>query len=233
MVHALTTVVLGPLLLLQGRGVRRRLARLPEPPGPRRGEAGDGAELRLLVAGDSSAAGVGAAHQDEALLGRTVARLSDSFRVCWCLEAKTGDRTDGTLARLRARPAERFDVAVTALGVNDATAGRRRATFRRHQRELYQLLREKFGVSLVVVSGLPPVHYFPALPQPLRWYLGRRARQFDRVLRSEAERATGVRYVSLEFTRNPGLMAADGFHPGPPVYTEWGRRVAAAVRERG
>jgi hypothetical protein len=33
-----------------------------------------------------------------------------------------------------------------------------------------------------VLSGLPPMHRFPALPQPLRWYVGSRARDFNRVL---------------------------------------------------
>lgn len=47
--------VLSPLLLLQGRYVRHVTVRLPEPPGPRTGDVGTGARLRVLIVGDSAA----------------------------------------------------------------------------------------------------------------------------------------------------------------------------------
>lgn len=51
--------LLGPLLWLQARHVRRVTPHMPEPPGLRAGTAGRGPLIRLLVAGDSGAAGVG------------------------------------------------------------------------------------------------------------------------------------------------------------------------------
>ncbi len=59
--HALVTAALAPLLLWQGRHVRRVTPRLPEAAGPRAGTTGHGPPLRLLVLGDSAAAGVGVA----------------------------------------------------------------------------------------------------------------------------------------------------------------------------
>ena len=56
---ATAMVVLSPLLICQGMYVRRVTPKLPEADGPRSGEAGSGALLRLLVLGDSAAAGVG------------------------------------------------------------------------------------------------------------------------------------------------------------------------------
>lgn len=67
--------LLGPLLWLQARHVRRVTLRMPEPPGLRAGTAGGGPLIRLLVAGDSGAAGVGAPTQDQALCGQLVRRL--------------------------------------------------------------------------------------------------------------------------------------------------------------
>ncbi|EEX09439.1 hypothetical protein SL1157_1477 [Ruegeria lacuscaerulensis ITI-1157] len=49
-----------PLLAAQALMVRQRALRLPEPSGPREGRQGRGPRLRLLIVGDSSAAGVGA-----------------------------------------------------------------------------------------------------------------------------------------------------------------------------
>ena len=229
--YQLASLALGPLLYLQGRAVRESIPRLPEPPGPRRGSAGSGPLLRLLVLGDSAAAGVGASHQDEALLGRLTTTLSDEYTVQWNLFAKTGATTASTLRRLQKLDAGPFDVAVLSLGVNDVTSGVSRRAWRIRQAELRNNLRSNHGVNRFVVSGLPPVHGFPALPQPLRWYLGSRAREFDRDLERHVAAEEGVTFLSLQFTEDTSLMASDGFHPGPGVYSEWGRRAGVAVSD--
>ena len=61
--ETLAKVLLGPVLLAQGIYTRRMTPRLPEAEGERQGEAGSGDVLRLLIVGDSAAAGVGAATQ--------------------------------------------------------------------------------------------------------------------------------------------------------------------------
>ena len=56
----LTTASLSPLLIHQGRKARRDTPRLPEATGDCHGQYGDGMpERRLLVIGESTAAGVG------------------------------------------------------------------------------------------------------------------------------------------------------------------------------
>src|SRR5918998_1273279 len=60
MLHRLALLALAPLLVAQGRRVRRTTPRLPEAPGDREGVTGAGPALRLLVVGDSAAAGAGA-----------------------------------------------------------------------------------------------------------------------------------------------------------------------------
>ncbi|WP_237067539.1 SGNH/GDSL hydrolase family protein [Microbulbifer guangxiensis] len=227
----LLTVMLGPLLLIQGQWVRRRTPRLPEPDGARQGRCGTGPWLRILVLGDSAAAGVGAANQSEALLGQVVGALSGEFRLDWSLVARTGATTAETIETVRQMPSGVFDVVITSLGVNDATRGVQPARWSLQQGELRRLLRERFSARLIVCSGLPPVHSFPALPQPLRWYLGRRATRFDQILRGDTRGEANAEFLSLRFSDDRALMATDGFHPGPGIYREWGRRVAELVRE--
>lgn len=231
--HQFATIALGPILFLQGRRVRRTVPRLPEPPGPRSGTVGRGPPLRVLIAGDSAAAGVGAPAQDQALAGHLVAALQDDFRITWRLEARTGATTADTLARLGSLDAGPFDVLVTSLGVNDVTRGVDLSTWLGQQRELLRLARDRFGISAAVVAGLPPVDGFPALPQPLRWYLGRRARQLTRHLRDLLAAEPDAHFLGLRFSLDPSLMAEDGFHPGPEIYRGWGQRAAAIIREHG
>ncbi|MFZ4481665.1 MAG: hypothetical protein ACOYNZ_17420, partial [Rhodoferax sp.] len=92
--------LLGPLLWLQGQHVRRVTPRLPEPPGAREGTTGQGPLLRLLIAGDSAAAGVGAACQDAALCGRLVGFLRSHRTVKWRLLAVNGLDSPGLMKLL-------------------------------------------------------------------------------------------------------------------------------------
>lgn len=230
--HALATLGLGPLLLLQGRHVRRVTPRLPEAAGDRQGEIGQGPPLRLLIAGDSAAAGVGAAEQAEALSGRLAALLATDFRVSWTLVATTGHTTTQALQQLRELPRAVYDVVVVSLGVNDLTGGTPRQRWLRHQAQLVDLLREQFQARHILLSALPPMHVFPALPQPLRWYMGSQAQRYNLGLQDWARQHGDCEFLATEFPGDLALMASDGFHPGPGAYKLWAGQLAARIRQR-
>jgi lysophospholipase L1-like esterase len=230
--YQMTSVSLAPVFVLQGRYVRRTTPRLPEPPGPRAGTLGVGPELRLLLVGDSATAGVGAASQDEALSGRLVSELAESFRVSWTIVARTGATTAGTARHLASRQATPFDVAVISLGGNDVTGRRPVARWLEDMDTVAALLRGRFAVRHLVLSGLPPMHLFPALPQPLRWYLGERARRFDRALARWAAGRSDCDHVPLTAEPTEGLLATDGMHPGPGGYQRWSAELARRIRTR-
>ncbi len=201
--------------------MRRRALILPEPPGARSGVAGDGAPLRLLIVGDSSAAGVGARAQEAALSGQMVSALAPHFRLTWRLEARTGATTKTTLASLSRLPAEPFDAAILALGVNDVT---RVVSWRKwlgQQRALHGLLQDKFGVRRIYASGLPPMGLFPLLPQPLRWVLGAHAKRLDEALAGIGAENGLVCHVPFDFPHQPQFFAEDGFHPSAVAYGHW------------
>lgn len=227
--HLLATAALAPLLLLQGLHVRRVTPRLPEPPGPRSGQAGIGTPLRLLVAGDSAAAGVGAATQHEALAGRLVAELSAHRALEWQLEARTGYTTADAHDHLAALPEDRFDVVVLSLGVNDVTRGIGRARWLTRQAALADLVRERFAARALLFTALPPMHLFPALPQPLRWYWGARARDFNVALADWLAHRPDRHLVAPDFRPDREHIARDGFHPGPAAYAAWAAAVAREI----
>lgn len=227
--HYATTLVLGPLLLLQGRHVRRVTPVLPEPPGAREGRVGSGPLLRVLILGDSAAAGVGAATQATALSGQLAAALAPRFELAWKLVAHTGATTDDTLRTVAALDREVFDVVVTSLGVNDVTGGHSPRRWIADQARLLEVLREAFGVRRFLLSEVPPMHLFPALPQPLRAYLGAQALRYNAALRAFAEATGDCTWVPLDLTQDRTQMASDGFHPGPRMYTAWAAQLADCV----
>lgn len=230
--HHLATLGLGPILLVQGHYVRRVTPRLPEPDGERHGVVGEGSPLRLLIVGDSAAAGVGAATQAEALSGRLIAALAPHFRVSWKLIAKTGATTQDALNDLGEIPPETFDIAVTSLGVNDVTGRTGIRKWLARQAELVELLERRFEVRRTILSGLPPMQVFPALPQPLRWYLGAQAACFNTALENWTRSQRNVEFVPIEYPDDPLLIASDGFHPGPGAYAVWAARLAERIRQR-
>ncbi|MGE0493054.1 MAG: SGNH/GDSL hydrolase family protein [Vulcanimicrobiota bacterium] len=219
-------LLLAPMLVPQALCVRSTIEVLPEPPGPRFGRVGEGPELRLLVLGDSAAAGVGAAHQDEALLGQLLSRLQGRYTVDYRLLAVSGATTiDLSEWLLRERPWP-ADLVVTSLGVNEVTRGRRLKTWSSRQRTLVELLRRQFSARHIVLSSVPPMGDFVGIPQPLRWYLGQRARLLDQALKELPH----CQVVGVDGCLSP-MLAKDGFHPGPDIYRAWAERILTQTGE--
>jgi lysophospholipase L1-like esterase len=227
----LPALALSPLLLAQGVYVRRVTPRLPEAPGSRSGVAGGGPSLKLLILGDSAAAGVGAASQATALAGRLVDELMADFTVNWRLCAESGVTTRDLIARLAGVAGGRFDVAIVSIGVNDVITGGRTRQWTAALASLLDLLESAFGVRHALLSALPPMHRFTALPQPLRWCVGLRARRFNDELLRFAGRDGRCAVVALDYPRDPSYLAPDGFHPGEPAYRHWAAAVAASIRQ--
>lgn len=223
-------LALSPVLLPQALAVRMRAPRLPEAAGQRQGVAGEGPDLRLLILGDSSAAGVGADTQDDALAGQLVANLARDYTVHWRLEARSGATSAQTLARLYTMDIGRIDVAVTALGINDVTHQVSPARFREQQRAIAAHLVAQ-GAQQVWRSGLPPIERFPLLPRPLRDVMAAQARRLDAVLIRDSV-APLHRLPFEPLALDPAMMASDGFHPGPAIYAEWARALAHEIRLR-
>ncbi len=221
--------VLGPLLLVQGLYTRWVTPRLLEPRGERQGRAGNGSPVRLLIAGDSAAAGVGAETQDQALSGRLVAQLVGDYLVNWTLWAQSGLDSRALLTLLEEQDAQPFEVALLSIGVNDVTSRITLEQWLVLQKRLLQLLRDKFGVQQIIVSPLPPMHLFPALPRPLRGYLGSRARRFNQHLATLVEHTAGCTLLEINLSPAAGQMARDGFHPGPAIYQQWAEHAALAI----
>jgi GST-like protein len=188
--------------------------------------------LRLLILGDSAAAGVGADTQDRRWPANSPWRWRRLFSLHWKLLAFTGATTRDILRRLASEPPAAYDVVVTSLGVNDVTGRRSLDTWRRQQLELIDLLRARLGADPHRPQRLPPMHRFPALPQPLRWYVGA-ARAIStacwRNWRGSGRAATIWNWS--HGAMDVSAMASDGFHPGPPIYELWAREAAAADRK--
>jgi len=228
-------LVLSPVLIAQAMSTRKRAPALPEAAGPREGQLGNGpGALRVLIAGDSSAAGVGVRTQDHAFAGhftRTLHRRSGR-PLRWRLRAKSGLTTRELHDLLRADAPPAADIAIVLTGVNDVIdlVPPQRAV--QHRAALADWLIDEGRARYVLFAPLPPMNQFPLLPQPLRRVMGDDARRHDDAMARWAATRHNVFHTSIAIQLAPGAMADDGFHPGEPVYRTCGEQLARFVAEK-
>lgn len=178
-VATILTPPLLPILLAQGYWIRKRTPRLPDAAGPLEGIVnGDGEPIRLIAVGESTVAGIGAATHQTALTGQLALALSRQAKrgVNWSVVARSGINARKSLTELVPKLAgRRADVVLIALGVNDSIEFHTARRWSADVARLIESVRSEVGDALVLLAGVPPLAYFPALPQPLSFVLGARS----------------------------------------------------------
>lgn len=234
-IAAAATVPLLPFVWTQSQRVRKDLPRVPEASGPCTGTVGGpGLPLRLLVVGESTVAGVGAPDHAQGLTGQVARTFADATGrpVHWRAHGQRGVTAqaahDGLLPTLPRAP---YHIAVVALGVNDVMRLHGPAQWRRDLGQFVADLRARTDHPPVVLAGLPPIGRFPALPEPLRIVLAWRGRLLDQAMRNFAASTRTITHVAAPTPRQREAFCADGIHPAPAGYAQWGRQLGrAAVR---
>lgn len=234
-----------PLLPRSVRNMRRQLTRLPEAGGATEGlteHHGPGPArppLRLVMIGDSVAAGVGAPALGEALAGHLAAALTrmTGRPVSWRVSARAG----ATLPYVRRSlltgltdPTSRWtpDLVLVVAGTNDALRLCRPRAFRAEARRLVRDIRLRLGDDVpVVFTGLPDLRGVEGLPAAMRAPLGQYVRLLDRQLLALARQDPGVHHLySGGMPEIPGSwIAEDRFHPSPEGYRAWARVLAGRL----
>lgn len=221
-----------PFLLPQALRLRRTAPRVSGAAGVNHGTVGKGPERSLLVFGDSIAAGVGARDFPRSLVGRTADALArDSAQtIRWSAEGYIGANSDKILDRLNGRGhRETVDYLVLSVGVNDVTSLNTLVSWRRNLRTILSRLNEIYGEPLIGLAGLPPMHGFPLLPEPLRTQVGNRSVAVDGVGRKVVAEFANVVHVPVEFELTRDRFADDGYHPSEFGYVEFGQVMSDAL----
>lgn len=234
-------LVLLPVLIWQGGRLRTTMPRLPEAEGPRAGlTPGRAPALRLAILGDSSAAGVGARRQDEALAGQLTAFTAQHLgrQVSWRLVARSGAtarsvQRDLVPSLTDPETAWKPELVVVVVGGNDLTHFRPIPAWRRDMRALIGAIRQEAGSVPIVLAGLPPFLRLPSLPQPMRTVSGLRARAMDDVLRGLARQTGAVWHVPSATLRTEGddFFTEDGYHLAARGYRAWAEVIALCVAD--
>lgn len=221
-----------PVVVLQGRRVRRTVERL-DPAQGTTGLVGSGGDLlRVVVVGDSVAAGVGVDHHRDSMAGQVAARLHERTGrpVAWEVLARSGADAAGVGILVHGSTTlGGADVVVVSVGVNDVKNLRSDAAWRSGLVDTLAGIVSAAPGARVFLLGLPPVDRLPSLPRPLADLLGARGRRLDRI---GAEVAAGFASVTrLELSGDDLAaihrpFASDGFHPGAELHQVFAHAVS-------
>ena len=215
-----------PVLYVQGRRLRRDTPILPPAGGAWDGEVPGPDPIRLLVFGDSTAAGVGAESQENALPGNLARELAARWNrgVQWTAIGESGATTRDLIERyLDDATEEEFDFVFLTVGANDALAVRPRAVFGRDLRLILDRLRTASPDAVIMMSSLPAFFRFELLPQPLKGNLYLHSSSLESEARGIVELLDNAIMSPKPPPYSEGFFASDLFHPSGQGYRDWAR----------
>ncbi|MDP3209231.1 MAG: SGNH/GDSL hydrolase family protein [Rhodoglobus sp.] len=227
-------IPLAPVLLAQGRRLRRDTPRLPDAALPWHGSVAGERPLRLLVLGDSTAAGVGAETQHDALpghLARGLATLTGRGVEWEAIGENGADARELIEDYLDAATERAYEVVLLSVGANDALGLRSRRAFGRDIRTILAALRDASPDATIIVSSLPAFFRFVLLPQPLKWNLYLHSTSLEDEARAIVARTPSAHMSPPPPPYTDGFFASDLFHPSSQGYRDWADlALADAVR---
>jgi lysophospholipase L1-like esterase len=230
----LPTVALAPLMWWQGRQLRARIPILDVASDSHAGTwPGTGRPYTLLTLGESPLASFGLRSHRDGLAARLAWRLSGATGqpVHWHTLGYVGATLADLIAHADEFPEVRPDLLIVGMGVNDAKGLVRRRTWIAGWTTLLQILRRRYGEVPLLVSDIPPLGQFPALPPLLARTLGRRASLLQISLDTWVEGTHGVWRAPLTVGFRPSLFCEDGFDPSADGQDAWAEGIWPITQE--
>ncbi len=221
-----------PIYIWQGLGVRSNSVR-HAPPFPQQVKAirGKGKPIRLLLVGDSSAAGVGVKQIEKSLGGHLIKYCAEksvrpvTIRIAGCNSATASQIRDYVVPNIEFEP---FTHVILNIGTNDAKNFHTRRRFRREFGTLLYALNSRFPDARIIWSGIFDMSQVPALPSLLANILGIRSRllmQCGRILCDERL----VEIPDGKWDASKENFSSDGFHASKKGYREWAELLAEHI----
>lgn len=227
--------VLAPLLFPQSRIMISHLPILPEAELDWHGSIEGPNPLRLLVLGDSTAAGVGVESIRDGLAGNLARVLAqDTGRgIEWTVFARSG-ATTGEIRNffLGLASRQRFDIVFVSTGVNDVMHMRTKTAFSTDLGAILERLEAASPDATILLAGIPRMEQFVSLPEPLSTILGARAYRLNAAAHSVLDKHPNVVHVPPWPIQADDFFAIDDFHPSAAGYRAWAERSIAYWQRR-
>jgi lysophospholipase L1-like esterase len=187
-----------------------------------------GSTVQILVAGDSTAVGVGAKRSEDSVAGRIG---KDVPNAAITNKGISGLKLSGLKSKLIELKDARYDLVVLQIGANDITG---RTAYTEIRTTLIEVLdmAAVLGKKVVVLTA-GNVGTSPAFAWPLNWYMTTRTRVVRRMFIAEIAKYPNTSYVDLfqelrddDFSKDiERYYAPDFFHPSGDGYGLWYEKI--------
>lgn len=218
-----------PLLYFQGKKLRHKINRLPSHSEFLALKSHKNAP-NILIIGESTAAGVGASRLETTFAFQVRQQLQEGYSVYNL--GKNGLRAE-RLKRLllhgQQELSSKIQIGVILIGANDCFKFTPPGTFHRELKEFVQLLTQTYGVEKVILSNIPPVHQFPALPWIIRFFLGWHRTLLIREIHHLQKVMPHLKYKAVKQSLDKSFFAVDGIHPSDLGYEAMARQLKEEI----
>jgi len=178
---------------------------------------------RILVVGDSTAVGTGAAKPQESVAGRIAAEFP---AIDLTNRARNGAKAKDVLVQLESAQSLPYAMVLVQVGGNDILGFTDLEELREDTRRVLAEARERGTAVLFMSTG--NVGLAPAFFPPISWIYTARTRE-ARAIFMEVAKASGVQYVDLFREKGNELFLGDPdryytpdyLHPGSEGYRVW------------
>jgi lysophospholipase L1-like esterase len=242
---ALLLIPFLPLLLWQGKRLRKRIPDLPEAAGSRTGTEGQGTnQFNILILGESTMAGVGVEHQKDGIARQIALSLSHKMEaeIHWQVVARSGYNAKKVLDELVPQiPDIPLDAIIIGLGVNDAVERNSPQGWQRDFGAVLHAIREKQNCP-IIMANRAPVEHFPAFPPVFKLVLGSLIQWFWQLLPDLKNQIADFyiieETIELEDWQTrigrpapPEEFFSDGVHPSKLTYRLWAEEIATFIAD--
>lgn len=233
-----------PLLIIQGKKIRKEVPRLPEAKKPQGFiKTNELKTLKILAIGESTIAGVGVNIHENGFTGALAKEIArkKNISVLWKVYAKSGYTARQINKRLVPKIAEtNADLIVIGLGGNDAFKLNSPTLFLLNVNALIKKIQKKFPTTPIYFANMPPIKEFPAFTKTIKFVIGNLVEIFGERLYKKVKKKRGVYFnkkiITLkkwakkyDLPEDVNIYFSDGVHPSQKAYELWGKDMAKFI----
>lgn len=205
-----------PFLIYQAKTIRKNN---PLPPAQSNHLILGDSDQRVLILGESTAAGVGASKPETSLAGTIFHLFKEKYEVINL--GKNGLRVKELIPtfneEIGSNP-KKVEGIFLFMGANDCFRLTKPTQFRFELENIISWLNQSFAPNWIYLSAIPPVHIFPAFTPQLKYFLLRQRKFLSKEMERIASQHHHMIYEEIRFDLTPEFFASDGIHPSDQGY---------------
>ncbi|MDF2158057.1 GDSL-type esterase/lipase family protein [Algoriphagus sp. CAU 1675] len=189
---------------------------------------------KILILGESTAAGVGASSPEKSLGSRIHHFLKNDSTVK--ILGKNGLKVSEVLPTFSDQLEKingDYEGIFLFLGGNDCFRLTHPQNYRSELQKLIRTLEEMFSPHWIYLADIPPVYSFPAFSPFVKYFMIRQRKFLQREMKKISMDNPKVIFDEISLNLNPDFFSRDGIHPSDCGYEEIAKFAIDGLKRRG